>query len=227
MVRLSDAKIKKCQGVAYYRGFGNQALSALLSRTQAMIIKNGHELEHMILERVNTIDDLDKYLREDSHEGIHVVPRKIIKESKTVNFDGIEPDFMVFVEKNRKKACHIVELKDGCEFDTKSSSAEKTSVSEFIRNNAQKLQYTFDGHICCFNEKTREGIVKGFKNKIDESDALTGKEFCKLLEIDYNEIIKKRKKYQKENVDYFLKTLTEDKILKRKLKLLIPNKEKK
>lgn len=221
MVRLSDTKVKDCQGVAYFRSFGNKSLAALLSRTQAMIIKNGTELEHMILERVNTIDDLDAYLKEDSHEGIYVVPRKKIKESSIVNFDGIEPDFMIFIEKNKKKACHIVELKDGCEFDTKSSEAEKTSVSEFIRNNAQKLQYTFDGHICCFNEETRAGIVKGFKNKIEESDALTGKEFCKLLKIDYDEIIKKRKTYQKDNVNYFLDLMINDKGLKRKLKSLL------
>lgn len=226
MVLLSDTKIKKGQGVSYYRGFGNSALASLLSRTQAMIIKSGHELEKMILERVNTIDDLDEYLKKDYHDGIFVVPRKIIKKSNIVKFDGIEPDFMIFVEKNTKKSCHIVELKDGCEFDTKSSSAEKTSVSEFIRNNARKLSYTFDGHICCFNEETRDGIVKGFKNKITKDDALTGREFCKLLEIDYDEIIKEREKHRKDNLNYFCEVIVNDKELKRILKLTLNKVEK-
>ena len=218
LVRLSDTKIKECQGEAYFRCFGNKQLSALLSRTQALIIKSGTDLEHLILAKVTTIDNLDKYLETTNHKEIVVVPKKSIKKSNIVKFDGVEPDFMIFVEKEDMKACHLVELKDGCAFDTKSSAAEKEHLQEFIRKNAQKLQYTFEGHICCFNEHSREEIVKGFKNKITVEEAMTGREFCELLEIDYDEIVLNRLNDVSSNLDFFLDELIKDSHIKSSLK---------
>ena len=203
MIKLEDTKRKTGQGEAYFRCFGNKSLATILSRTQAMIIKNGTDLEKMILERVNIITDLDQHFQ-DEKKGIFVVPKKNIKKSKIIKFDGVEPDFMVFIQKNGTKACHVVELKDGCEFDTKSSEAEIKHLCDFIKTNASKIQYTFEGHICCFNESTKESIVKGFKNKIKVRDAMTGQEFCNLLEIDYDEIVRTRKKDQKDNLEFFL-----------------------
>ncbi len=210
MVRLSDTERKLNRGEAYYRCFGNDNLSSLLSRTQGLVIKNGYDLETRILEKVNTINDLDTYLTETNHEGIYVVPKPIIKKSTRVNFDGVEPDFMIFVENNMEKTCHVVELKDGCDFDTKSSEAEMNHIDEFIRNNAPNLEYTFTGHICCFNEETRENVVKGFKNKIPRVIAFTGREFCELLEIDYDEIVRERTADRNANLTHFITLLLQD-----------------
>ncbi len=176
----------------------------------------------MILDRVHTIDNLDDHLASSTiHQEITVVPKKAIKKSEIVSFDGVEPDFMIFVEKDNLKACHLVELKDGCAFDTKSSAAEKEHLHEFIRKNAQKLQYTFEGHICCFNEQSREGIIKGFKNKITDEDALTGREFCELLQIDYDEIVNTCSKDRNENLQFFINNLIKDeKILKELQKII-------
>ena len=225
MVKLKDTKIKKCQGEAYFRCFGNKGLASILSRSQALVIKYGYDLEEIIMLRVNRINDLDKFLK-DKPNGIYVAPKKIIKKSDTVRFEGVEPDFMIFITKNDSHECHIVELKDGCEFDTKSSEAELKHLNEFIDNNAKRLQYTFDGHICCFNEETRDGIIKGFKNKITSDIALTGKEFCKLLEIDYEEITSLRKKHREDNLNYFCQMIMEDNTVQKKLKSLL-NKDKK
>lgn len=210
MVKLEQTDKTPNRGYAYYRAFGNWVLSDILSRTQGLIIKYGNDLEQLILDRVDTIDDLDKHLQEREKKGIFVVPKKIIKKSSVVNFGGIEPDFMIFIQCQNKSECHMVELKDGCEFDTKSSEAEKSHLNEFIKANASKLEYTFHGHICCFNETSRTDIVKGFKNKITDKDALTGSEFCKLLEIDYEEILKIRKVDRADNLEYFLKYLLTD-----------------
>ena len=221
LVKLETTRKRKGRGDAYYRCFGNRNLASILSRTQAMIIKNGTELEKMILERVNKVNDLDDHLKNNEKNGIFVVPKKIIKKSTVVEFDGVEPDFMIFIQDHKTKACHIVELKDGCDFDTKSSEAEKNHLKEFIKTNAQKLQYTFEDHICCFNETTREGIVKGFKQKITADDALTGREFCDLLQIDYEEIVSKRKADRESNLQYFLKEITTDEELSDKLTILL------
>ena len=205
----SNARKGECKGAAYYRCFGNRNLSILLSRTQALVIKSGYELQRMIMERVDIIDDVDEYLERPHQGGVFVVPKNTIKKSKVVSFDGVEPDFMVFDERASHK-CHIVELKDGCEFDTKASGAELDTVFRFIETNAKNFPYTFEGHICCFNETTREGIVKGFKNKITTKEALTGREFCEMLGIQYDDIVERRAKDRKANFEYFISEFVAD-----------------
>ncbi|MCY4209017.1 MAG: hypothetical protein OXD29_13875 [Roseovarius sp.] len=37
---------------------------------------------------------------------------------------------------------------------------------------------------------------------------MTGREFCELLEIDYNEIVEMRKSDQNDNMNYFMEELT-------------------
>ena len=224
IARLTDTnsgRNKPSKGEAYFRCFGNRNLAVLLSRVQGLIIRSGTELEKIILSKVNVINDLDVYLHQATHEGVFVVPKRIIKKSSIVQFDGVEPDFMVFVEHGTGKACHIVELKDGCEFDTKSSAAEFESVQKFIQTNAQNLPYTFEGHICCFNEQARGNIVKGFKNKISVEHALTGREFCELLRIDYDEIVEARAKDRDANYEYFLRSLIMDQDVAKRLKSLL------
>ena len=69
------------------------------------------------------------------------------------------------------------------------------------------MQFTVSAHICCFNQTSKDEIVKGFKNKIPKQEALTGPDFCTLLEIDYQKIIEERKGDQRENLEYFVKVL--------------------
>jgi len=151
VVLLKSTKKNKNRGAAYYRCFGNEGLSLLLSRVQGLLVKEGNDLEKIILDKVCKIDNLDIYLKKNKKNGVFVVSKEMIKKSKVVKFDGVEPDFMIFVERKNSKQCHIIELKDGCEFDTKSSEIEKKHLDEFIQKNARKLQYTVEGHICCFN----------------------------------------------------------------------------
>lgn len=63
-------------------------------------------------------------------------------------------------------------------------------------------------HIVCFNKENTEEIVEGFKRKITTDEAMTGREFCELLEIDYNEIVEMRKSDQNDNMNYFMEELT-------------------
>ena len=52
-------------------------------------------------------------------------------------------------------------------------------------------------------------IVEGFKRKITENEAMTGREFCDLLGIDYDAMINKRMEHQQRNFDCFMDTLLE------------------
>ena len=114
---------------------------------------------------------------------------------------------MIFRRRNNRQHCYIVELKDGHTFDTKKSSGEHASIHAFISQNAQYLPYTVSGHFCAFNQSDRHVIQKGFKNRILLEECMTGREFCELLEIDYDEIVSIRSKDQETNLVYFIREL--------------------
>ena len=76
-------------------------------------------------------------------------------------------------------------------------------------------------HFCCFNQDDRAAILAGFKHKIASQEAMTGREFCELLEIDYEKIVNERKHDQPNNVQYFLSELVKIKQIREILKTLL------
>lgn len=207
MARIQDAKVKETSG-GYERLFGISELARMISRTQSAVISAGTELERLILDRVEKIPDLDKFLgSEIMQEGVFVARKRVIKKSKAMGSSEFEPDLLVFKRRMDKQDCYVVELKDGHQFDTKKASAEYDAVHSFINRNGSKIPYRMKAYFCCFNQETREAIVTGFKKKIKIEDSMTGRELCELLEIDYDAIQQKRKKDQPANVQYFLSEL--------------------
>ena len=207
MAKLDDAKVKETSG-GYVRLFGNERFGLLFSKAQSTVISSGVELEKMITARVEQIDDLDEFLdMEIMLEGVCIATKKVIKKSKRINFSGSEPDFMIFKRRSGRQHCYIVELKDGHTFDTKKSKGEHESIQAFISQNAQYLPYTVSGYFCAFNQNDKQAILRGFKNKIKLDECMTGREFCDLLEIDYDEIVLVRNKDQEANLIYFLREM--------------------
>ena len=225
MAKMKDAQVKETSG-AYVRLFGNKSLGELLSRVHSTVISSGIELEKMILAKVEKIDDLDEFLKyQIMPKGIHVASKKIIKKSSTIDFSGSEPDFMVFKRHNNKQHCYIVEVKDGHTFDTKKARAEHASIHSFSSRNVQNIPYIVSSYFCAFNQNDKEAIHKGFKKKINLNECLTGREFCELLEIDYDEIVKNRNIDQEENFMYFLRSLLEIAEVKEVISKLLHNNE--
>ncbi|MBF0554516.1 MAG: hypothetical protein HQK96_08190, partial [Nitrospirae bacterium] len=119
---------------AYYRCFGHEGLEQLLSRVQSLIVKNGYELESMILKRLTHIQDLDAFLDiEIMQEGVQVAPKKLIKKSKTIQFGGNEPDFMIFKRAKGKQRCYIVELKESPNYDFLSELVKSKDIADFLK----------------------------------------------------------------------------------------------
>ena len=221
MARLKDAKGRK-SGSGYSRLFDNEDLGALISRIHATVISSGTELEQVIKDKVQTIVDLDKFLlQEIMPDGVQVADKKKVKKCKTLDLAGSEPDFLIFKRRNNRQACHLVELKDGDAFDTKKAAAEHSSMHSFISKNAQNLQYKVQAHFCCFNQNDKQVIIDGFKRKINPEEAMTGREFCDLLELDYDEIVNARKEYGSENMRQFLSELVKIDSVKDMLKRLL------
>ncbi|MCE2469344.1 MAG: hypothetical protein J4F32_02270 [Dehalococcoidia bacterium] len=214
MAKLSETPgrpFKKGGAAAYVRCFGNEELSMLLSRVQSLIIRSGLELENLITKELESslIQDLDEFLSDQIMQpGVKVATKKVIKVAKRVVGNNIEPDFMVFERTRTAQQCYVIELKDGHEFDTKSSAKEHTNLVEFLAINADVLKY-YQRHskICGFNANTREEIQQGFKGMIGTEEAMTGREFCDLLRIDYQAIVDIRANDRQENLDYLVEHL--------------------
>ncbi len=207
MARLRDAKPRNTSG-SYERIFGDVDLGALVSKIQSAVISSGSELETMIVDAVPHIPDLDAFLgQEIMPEGVQLARKKQIRQSAILDFAGSEPDFMVFKRRNSAQTCHIVELKDGHVFDTKKASAEWQSMRRFIEQNGHLIPYKFQAHFCAFNQHDRQAIWEGFKKKISKSEVMTGREFCDLLEINYDLVVQARKADGPDNVEFFLNEL--------------------
>lgn len=207
MARLRNAKPKNTSG-SYERMFGNAELGALASKIQSAVISSGSELEAMIGEAVQNISDLDSFLEQEvMPEGVLLARKTHIKRSVTLDFAGSEPDFMVFKRRDGVQTCHIIELKDGHVFDTKKASAERQSMHRFIERNAQHIQYRFRAHFCAFNQESTQKIWEGFKRRIAPEEVLTGRQFCELLEIDYEAIVEARRTDGPDNVEFLLSEL--------------------
>ena len=221
MARLRDAKPKNTSG-SYERLFDNAALGELASKVQSAVISSGSKLEAMIADRVPNIPDLDAFLeREIMSDGVFLACKRQIKQSRTLKFAGSEPDFMVFKRRGGVQACHIVELKDGHVFDTKKASAEHRAVHGFVGRNGRRLPYLVHTHFCAFNQEDRQAIRDGFKQKIAFDEAMTGREFCELLEIDYDAIVEARQADGPDNVEFFLTELVKIEPIRNRLMELL------
>ncbi|MDE0093647.1 MAG: hypothetical protein OXO49_03975 [Gammaproteobacteria bacterium] len=216
MARFREAKGRVDGNSGYARVFGSQGLGALFSRVQATVISAGTELERIVRDKVDNIQDLDDFLSvEQMPEGVFVVPKKQIKASKVLLSSGSEPDFLVFKRRQGRQSCHVIELKDGDAFDTKKSEAEHTALQSFVSSNARHLQYLVHCHVVSFNQDLRQAIYEGFKKRIPMKECMTGREFCELLEIDYDAIVEQRKADQNLNRKDFLTDLLKIKPVKK------------
>lgn len=204
MTRIEDANPRDRSG-SYDRLFGIPALGRLISKVQSAVISSGTGLEKMIADRVMPIKDIDAFLKSDvMQEGVFVARKGAIRNSKVLERSGPEPDFIVFKRRDGVQRCYIVELKDGHVFDTKKATAERQYLHKFVEQNARHMPYKVACRFCAFNQDDPGSIRRGFKNKITLQEAMTGREFCDLLEIDYSQITEERKKDAEANVHYFL-----------------------
>ena len=186
------------------------------------MISSGSELEARIAASVQNILDLDAFLKQEiMSEGVLLARKRQIKRSETLDFSGSEPDFMVFKRRGGVQTCHIVELKDGHVFDTKKAGAERQAMHGFIERNAQHIQYRFQAHFCAFNQDDRHAIWDGFKRRIALKEAMTGREFCDLLEIDYDSIVEARRADGSDNVEFFLSELVKTEPIRQRLRRLL------
>ncbi len=220
MVLIKDSKDNnRSTPGGYHRLFDNEELGGLFSKVHAAVIRNGNELENIIIEKCDCITDVDNFFSEHQNDGVYLIEKKVIKKSTLKS--NQEPDFIILKVDNENKHCYIVELKDGDTFDTKKAAGEKALLTNFQRDLSIKIPYTSSIHVCAFNQLDKEKIVAGFKNKISEDEAMTGMELCRLLDINYQEILTDRRQGAESNIDYFLESLMNIDLVQTKIKLIL------
>ena len=214
MAKMVNAKPKHSSG-AYERVFNNAELGNLITKVQSTAISNGNELEKLILKLIkkeSIIYDFDKFIEEykrtffTAGSAIKLIPKKVIKKSKKLK-QNFEPDFIVLKADQEEECCYIIELKDGFTFDTKKVIGEKQHLKLFEGYIATQIPYSTKIRFCCFNENNKKVIKQGLKNTFEIEEIMTGREFCKLININYNKILEIRKNNGEENFEYFINEL--------------------
>ena len=203
MPRISDSRGRTDENSGYARLFGSQQLGQLMSRVQATVIRTGNELE-ALLEK-ETPDglkaDLDSILAgQRAMANIQVVYQA--KMPPAGKSRGERADILIFDHISLKAM--VIELKDGDTFDTKKSSGELESMTIFAGWLASQTGYTTSFYFCSFNQADKQAIVSGAKGRFDMTHAMTGRELCELLSIDYDALRERRQREQPENLRYFV-----------------------
>ena len=173
-----NAKPKHSSG-AYERVFNNAELGNLITKVQSTAISNGNELEKLIL----------KLIKKESI--IHDFD-KFIEEYKRTFFTA-EDTIKLIPKKVIKKS---KKLKQNFEPDFVVLKVDQEEECCYIVE--LKDGFTFD---------TKKVIKQGLKNTFEIEEIMTGREFCKLININYNKILEIRKNNGEENFEYFINKL--------------------
>ena len=83
---------------------------------------------------------------------------------------------------------------------------------------APLVRFTITVHFCSFHQNDRRAIVNGFKRKITLQEAMTGREFCNLINIDYDDVLSFRQENQSVNFRDFIGFLLLSGLRARKLR---------
>lgn len=217
MAKIRERKPRNISG-GYERIFGIPELGMLMSKVQSAVIASGNELEKIIQGKCRTVETfgtLKDFLDIDPMpSGVFLATKPEINRCKYLDINGKNPDFIIF----KNQHCHIVELKDGHVFDTKKVFGERETLQSFVERNQEKLRYPISMYFCAFNQEDRMVVWNGFKRYIAYEEVMTGREFCDLLEIDYDQIVNQRLSDTKDNTEYFIRELLEIPAVSEKIK---------
>lgn len=216
MALISDrsAKAKDAGSGAYARLLGDEKLGQLISWIHAASIAAGNELEAVVSKHANcmTEEQIDVLFHGTLPGGPYLITKQVLRK-KVTPFIGlskaIEPDFVLVIVLDHK--CYVIELKDGDNFDTKKASGEVEHLKIYKDALATKLSFGWlaEIRVCCFNQDDPKRIVAGFKGRITLKEAMTGREFCRLLGISYEAILAERREDQVKNREFVVERLHE------------------
>ena len=209
----------------YERLFGNHKLGILFSRCHATVISNGNELERILKKKVERQVPTGVVIKGIAIDGLNNDLRTF-KDAK-VDALGTKHDLRVDVVIQKDNEIQLIELKDGDVFDVKKVAGEVESLKYAKAKLIADKKFSEENiklYFCSFNATTHEQIESGAKGLLPKGAAMTGKELCAELGVDYNQIVDERLSEQQANLEYFLTTLLEIPEVKKRLKAILGGK---
>jgi hypothetical protein len=205
MPRISDSKGRSDANSGYVRLLGDEDLGHLISRVQATVIRAGNELEKILEEKTSAQLKASLEIILSNQQNLFPTEIQVVFRSRMPGISGgrgVTGDVLVFDHRIRKAM--VIEVKDGDTFDTKKASGELESMTRFASWISEQTGYQSTFYFCSFNQDDKEAIVSGAKGRFGIENAMTGRELCELLRIDYDDIRAERMSLQSENLQYFL-----------------------
>ncbi|WP_128008894.1 type II restriction endonuclease [Mycoplasma sp. ATU-Cv-508] len=212
MALISERKANTESSGSYAIVLNDEKLAKLITAIHATSIANGNQLEKLVLEKtgaktIKNVEELQNILNKNfDNQSMWVVPKKVVK--RRWNFGKrIEPDFLVIQKDN--ETMYIIELKMGWVFDTKKVNGEWEQLKEFSNLISNSVSYKTEIFMCSFNSNSIDQIYQGFKGIIKKENLMTGKEFCSLMKINYEEIKAVFDNDAEKNLNFFIESILE------------------
>lgn len=182
--------------------FGNKQAGALFSQAQAAMISYGTEMENFIIgllpnDRLTTLQNIRGGIKQSNREFI-IKP----KRPKSGDKAGLVADFGI-VDHHRQTAS-IIELKLGAAFDTQKAPKMRETLQTIADYITSLTGLSTDYYVCAFYADEVDGVYEGLKRAFEKQNILTGRQFCRLMEIDYEVVMDKAVADQPDNLNYFL-----------------------
>jgi hypothetical protein len=208
MARIADTRGRTDENSGYSRLLGNQELGKLISMLHATVIRTGNELER-VLQANTPVEMITSISNAIGVQGeLFPTPIQVVFSPRMVGVPGVPGvtgDIAIF--DHEKREAKVIEVKDGDTFDTKKASGELASMKQFAEWLTDRTGYEVSIYFCSFNQESKDAIVRGAKGRFSLDNAMTGRELCSLLRIDYDALRLARQSEQVENLDFFLTSL--------------------
>jgi len=195
----------------YTRVFGDAEMGSLISAIHGTSISMGRVLEEIIRGMAPDVGNeeipMDDFFDKIISPGIYIISKKGMTDSR-LKFDHKADMVVINVVKN---SLLVLEVKLGDNFDTKKTHGEVISLKEYSESLKCAIKsYRVSWAVCFWFADNKASIVKGFKGKITEKEALTGREFCNLINISFDEVNRRLyEEHQEANREFVFDTMGE------------------
>ena len=193
------ARIKQADGNLhsnYNLLFGNQDLGYLISQVHSATISMGTQLGAMVSavipeERITTLENIQEGLQ--VHD-LEVVPRPVKKRFT---------DYAVF--KHSEGLVYAIKFVLAKQYDQLKGREIRIRNEEVLAQVVSETGYHQGRSIICgFLASTIDEVIQCMLDPdLDESDVWTGRDFCRFLDIDYEEAMAHISRDQEANCQYF------------------------
>ena len=206
---IADRKpATKTETSGYFRLLQHKPLALLMQKIQSCVIANGNELEEKIY---NHSFAATKFRNEKLHEfdlggtsDAFVIQMKVPTPNDPKK-KNIAVDCMIIQEDK----IYVIEVKDGCNFDTKKSSGEVESLEKActIVSSLDPRQRQCIPKIVFWNAKDLSEV--SFKSKDAHDMLMLGSEFSSKFGIDFDQINAERGADAAKNLVYIKQQINE------------------